>query len=98
MRRRPPRSTPLYSSAASDVYKRQPLRGHVGNTIFVGGADEALLASDHVLNLLRQLWHSLASSSIEVIPIDRHHCRARKLAPGDQQGSGVRAHAYPAQL
>ena len=23
MRRRPPRSTPLYSSAASDVYKRQ---------------------------------------------------------------------------
>src|SRR5674476_833004 len=26
MIRRPPRSTPLYSSAASDVYKRQPLR------------------------------------------------------------------------
>src|SRR5665647_1412583 len=25
MIRRPPRSTPLYSSAASDVYKRQPL-------------------------------------------------------------------------
>src|SRR3546814_20364909 len=25
MRRRPPRSTPLYSSAASDVYKRQLL-------------------------------------------------------------------------
>src|SRR5660397_224316 len=27
MRRRPPRSTPLYSSAASDVYKRQPSDG-----------------------------------------------------------------------
>src|SRR5660397_256517 len=27
MIRRPPRSTPLYSSAASDVYKRQPLYG-----------------------------------------------------------------------
>src|SRR5660397_254331 len=27
MIRRPPRSTPLYSSAASDVYKRQGLRG-----------------------------------------------------------------------
>src|SRR5660397_287942 len=27
MIRRPPRSTPLYSSAASDVYKRQPLGG-----------------------------------------------------------------------
>src|SRR5665647_2031881 len=42
MLRRPPRSTPLYSSAASDVYKRQgglqrrrdgrrPLRGAAGN-------------------------------------------------------------------
>src|SRR5660397_286607 len=26
MIRRPPRSTPLYSSAASDVYKRQPFK------------------------------------------------------------------------
>src|SRR5660398_269451 len=68
MIRRPPRSTPLYSSAASDVYKRQPLRGHVGNTIFVGGADEALLASDHVFHFLRQLWHSVASSSIGDYP------------------------------
>src|SRR5680860_629883 len=78
-------------------YSCGPLRGHVGNTIFVGGADEALLASDHVFHFLRQLWHSVASSSIEVIPIDRHHCRARKLAPGDQQGSGIRAHAHPAK-
>ena len=29
MIRRPPRSTPLYSSAASDVYKRQHLEGKV---------------------------------------------------------------------
>src|SRR5665647_2466560 len=29
MIRRPPRSTPLYSSAASDVYKRQPDAGVV---------------------------------------------------------------------
>src|SRR5665647_2801683 len=28
MIRRPPRSTPLYSSAASDVYKRQPIELH----------------------------------------------------------------------
>src|SRR5660397_166129 len=28
MIRRPPRSTPLYSSAASDVYKRQDIGGH----------------------------------------------------------------------
>ena len=33
MIRRPPRSTPLYSSAASDVYKRQPLK--VPNVFFV---------------------------------------------------------------
>ena len=29
MKRRPPRSTPLYSSAASDVYKRQVLRSKI---------------------------------------------------------------------
>src|SRR5674476_1126957 len=32
MIRRPPRSTPLYSSAASDVYKRQVLEG--GEAVF----------------------------------------------------------------
>src|SRR5660397_98650 len=31
MIRRPPRSTPLYSSAASDVYKRQPFRVVTGH-------------------------------------------------------------------
>src|SRR5450759_6031761 len=31
MSRRPPRSTPLYSSAASDVYKRQPLGTSAGS-------------------------------------------------------------------
>ena len=35
MRRRPPRSTPLYSSAASDVYKRQYVDGE---TITLNGA------------------------------------------------------------
>src|SRR5450759_3957403 len=38
MIRRPPRSTPLYSSAASDVYKRQPFipsnTARSGGTIF----------------------------------------------------------------
>src|SRR5660397_134756 len=31
MRRRPPRSTPLYSSAASDVYKRQVWSRSIGS-------------------------------------------------------------------
>src|SRR5665647_2418049 len=42
MIRRPPRSTPLYSSAASDVYKRQPHIsdsdcGKCHNTMTAGG-------------------------------------------------------------
>ena len=44
MIRRPPRSTPLYSSAASDVYKRQPLRRNV--TIEDVGNAAAFLMSD----------------------------------------------------
>ena len=46
MIRRPPRSTPLYSSAASDVYKRQvqiPHKGQVKDTIIevLGGVRSA---------------------------------------------------------
>src|SRR5660398_166765 len=33
MIRRPPRSTPLYSSAASDVYKRQPAPSALGRNL-----------------------------------------------------------------
>src|SRR5674476_628297 len=36
MIRRPPRSTPLYSSAASDVYKRQPLHQAAVDARLVG--------------------------------------------------------------
>src|SRR5660397_294782 len=36
MIRRPPRSTPLYSSAASDVYKRQSLEGPGNRAAFLG--------------------------------------------------------------
>ena len=35
MIRRPPRSTPLYSSAASDVYKRQLVKGIVERVQFL---------------------------------------------------------------
>src|SRR5665647_1315127 len=40
MRRRPPRSTPLYSSAASDVYKRQ------SNIRAVNGTDREAVARE----------------------------------------------------
>src|SRR5665647_1825581 len=36
-KRRPPRSTPLYSSAASDVYKRQGYRPRLGRRSFGAG-------------------------------------------------------------
>ena len=44
MIRRPPRSTPLYSSAASDVYKRQ-LLWEIGKTsgIFCHGIEEEVI-------------------------------------------------------
>src|SRR5660397_60631 len=45
MIRRPPRSTPLYSSAASDVYKRQGIvhaTNHYGRTDNWKGMDEYL--------------------------------------------------------
>src|SRR5674476_400536 len=44
MIRRPPRSTPLYSSAASDVYKRQE-HGFMGATGVVGGNIPVALGS-----------------------------------------------------
>src|SRR5660397_91530 len=45
MIRRPPRSTPLYSSAASDVYKRQIFGGKpkAGKTTFTFGIVYAML-------------------------------------------------------
>src|SRR5665647_46041 len=50
MIRRPPRSTPLYSSAASDVYKRQAqnLTPHEVKTIItrVGEATKVVLTGD----------------------------------------------------
>ena len=51
MIRRPPRSTPLYSSAASDVYKRQVSMG-IWNA--VGGRDE-VEANNGVAHLLEHM-------------------------------------------
>ena len=54
MIRRPPRSTPLYSSAASDVYKRQVLKE-------IGGFPEGSIGAEDVLldYLIRSAGHRL---------------------------------------
>src|SRR5660397_298500 len=54
MIRRPPRSTPLYSSAASDVYKRQ-LTIRAERAADYGEQDEVLIAGRPVGTFTRQL-------------------------------------------
>src|SRR3546814_1816164 len=59
MIRRPPRSTPLYSSAASDVYKRQ----HVNSIYFneIDGVDMSLSQLPHVHLLFTCLLYTSPS-------------------------------------
>src|SRR5660397_294138 len=71
MIRRPPRSTPLYSSAASDVYKRQNLpcplvfkRGELLLGIDLGGGDiEWIEANPPWI----PMWHSKARADVQEI-------------------------------
>src|SRR5674476_1414565 len=58
MIRRPPRSTPLYSSAASDVYKRQ-------NMDYLTGEYEASLYGDAEETILRVSMECLDTSHCE---------------------------------
>src|SRR5450759_1697761 len=56
MIRRPPRSTPLYSSAASDVYKRQVLYIHVTLLPYIGSTKELKTKpTQHSVNELRRM-------------------------------------------
>src|SRR5660398_290690 len=78
MIRRPPRSTPLYSSAASDVYKRQRMIGAE-----VVGMTACPCAQEHVRELvesrLREL--NIPPTDIEAflrdIPLATHNQRGR---------------------
>src|SRR5450759_3380294 len=54
MLRLPPRSTPLYSSAASDVYKRQSVR-------CVGAVAMALSKAFHPFAVIQDLKRTMAS-------------------------------------
>ena len=48
MIRRPPRSTPLYSSAASDVYKRQQLRANSNGLLYFSNAQLIDISSSDI--------------------------------------------------
>ena len=48
MIRRPPRSTPLYSSAASDVYKRQPSFNISSNYTFKTGQEDTFYSHGRI--------------------------------------------------
>src|SRR5450759_3849940 len=63
MRRRPSRSTPLYSSAASDVYKRQ-LRDTTSE-ILAGSDENSLLAgiAEHAREPAGAEWATILTSS-----------------------------------
>src|SRR5674476_495246 len=62
MIRRPPRSTPLYSSAASDVYKRQ------ANTITISGTPTASGTFSYSIPLTGGCGSVNASGTITVTP------------------------------
>src|SRR5660397_290072 len=51
MIRRPPRSTPLYSSAASDVYKRQVVQPCLSGGLWDAGAN-ITVGGKHIANWL----------------------------------------------
>src|SRR5660398_311099 len=62
---RPPRSTPLYSSAASDVYKRQ---GHV--PLLIGARAEQFQVLDQLLRQRGGALDSSASNEVRVCCAD----------------------------
>src|SRR5660397_96594 len=55
MIRRPPRSTPLYSSAASDVYKRQLYNFVVAIDDALMGITDVIRGDDHLSNTPKQI-------------------------------------------
>ena len=67
MIRRPPRSTPLYSSAASDVYKRQGLKSGWSRSIIFSEDDKPFLSrwlADARDEMMRALSAYLSDESV----------------------------------
>ena len=69
MIRRPPRSTPLYSSAASDVYKRQTVNGTVGEALGKLYVDEMFPP---------EAKEKAEKMIVNVIPVSYTHLRAHE--------------------
>ena len=104
MIRRPPRSTPLYSSAASDVYKRQPERSSVTTPVRVRDGDCPLpvLRAHPVTKSISASsegspsppWSRRWSSAVVTLPgsdpfVERRHFARRQSAGRD---GGTRPH------
>src|SRR5660397_93123 len=67
MIRRPPRSTPLYSSAASDVYKRQVTRNSVIFPFSTLTFCSAIHAPRTFLSVLWARWMPVAMASSKLL-------------------------------
>ncbi len=70
MIRRPPRSTPLYSSAASDGYKRQDKESYlVGETASItvpaGGKGRALVTVENGTKVISAEWREVSGTELK---------------------------------
>ena len=70
MIRRPPRSTPLYSSAASDVYKRQDLKVSVDTVM------SEITVSSRLFQIVGEAWQKALLEKLRTAGL---YCRM--LAP-----------------
>ena len=78
MIRRPPRSTPLYSSAASDVYKRQRLVRPRSRAVFSSAACcwQAHEKIQHIQQMADVMWSAVTADS-QPTDITEHVARLR---------------------
>src|SRR5674476_1704349 len=77
MIRRPPRSTPLYSSAASDVYKRQPRASGTLASHYAPKAPVRLMDAQTLQAELNLPGPGLSNSSAGVEPLIAIYSRTR---------------------
>src|SRR5450759_4133203 len=91
MKRRPPRSTPLYSSAASDVYKRQVFLQ------LAPGQKDSVRQNEHVANLLDVFDQETFRRQLEDILLALETDLEVRLAPTIGEGMRVRIKSGPLQ-
>ena len=88
MMRRPPRSTPLYSSAASDVYKRQVMRQNAQGIIELQGDSDAAIVKG-LIAVVFILYDQMTPQDIvnfDVRPWFEKMALTQHLTPSRSQG------------